>query len=668
MSYVITSSSQDRYAKASFGIEQPFQYTNYLGNAYQIPPNSKVALESIKFVRLPVFVIKEDETNIGYYNFGVEGGGGKPTIDDGSSIPLQFNLLPGNYTVTQLADGIQTALRASQYHPDDKPAVVGVNYAANGAFEGFKYTFNQTANPPNTGVPTTMMWATMASGQRQGPNDEQVTYTTNGSGVKLITGPTSIANSSPSVVMFPEHPISLNAGECIFDISGTGQYGGSANTRPKGGWIIGLSRPQRLTQTVPVAGGGNAAFGVPNNGYPSYFNNKAFGTSAETSAFFDYSVRCEPKNGLVDTFLRVTAVVAEPDTPSVKTLTRNLNYWTINNTAFTGLTGPYNFSLNASGGGTDNGSGAAAVKNITQIKFVASGEQMEIYALADVWNGTKYINGWTFIVDYTNAVITTPPANLPPIMATKWALFPKVAMFPVSSVAPAQTKEVIKFLNYSGVINTSYKYWNSSYWSDYVFGSKMGQHTLYQDVDLRVWNKIGTQNLQDTSTHSGNEYITDFVSQFIFNKNDDWTPAAYTTPNPNIMNLMGYKGDADGYVNVGDGTQSFSQIIYDSPNDEANIPTQSADTSLFVRCPSLTQTSQNFGKGSLSKIIYHCPQFSNSGTDIGALFFQPAERVYIDLNNKETLNLNEITIEIVDRNEELAYELTGNTTVCLHII
>ena len=45
MSYIITSSTQDRYPKAGFGIEQPYQYTNCLGNAYQIPPNSKVALE-----------------------------------------------------------------------------------------------------------------------------------------------------------------------------------------------------------------------------------------------------------------------------------------------------------------------------------------------------------------------------------------------------------------------------------------------------------------------------------------------------------------------------------------------------------------------------------------------------------------------------------------------
>ena len=681
MSYVITSSTQDRYAKASFGIEQPFQYTNYLGNAYEIPPNSKVALESIKFVRLPVFVIKDDETNLGYYNFGIEGGGGKPTIDDGTGLPLEFQLAPGQYTVTQLADGLQIALRESQYHPEDKPAVVGVNYAVNGAFEGFKYTFDQTPNSANTSVPTTMMWAINDIGTPGSSAVAQITYTTNGSGVKIITGPEAPTGPPPPVprqgtVMFPEYPMSLNGGECVFDITDTGEYQAAGvaplGIKPKGGWIIGLSRPQRVTQTVPTNDNNNIQFGVPNNGYPSYYNQNGLpnGASGQTAALYDYAVRLEPQKE-TDGFLKVSCVVSYVDTAGLEARSVEVNYWTIANTAFTGLTGPYNFSLNKDGGGTDNGSGSPAVKNISQIKFLANGEQMEIHALADVWNSgtSKYVNGWTFIVDYTNAAITVPPINLSPIMATNWALFPKISMYPVNSTL-TQTKEIIKFINFSAVTTSnSYTYWNSSYWSDFVFGSRMGQHTLYKDVDLRVYNRLGTQDLQDTTTGiGGNEYITDYVSQFIYNKNNDWTPAAYTSPNPNIMKLMGYKADADGYVSIADGTQTEAKIIYDSPNDSANIPTASADSSLFVRCPTLTQTSQNFGKGSMSKIIYHCPQFSNSGTDIGALFFQPAERVYIDLNNKETLNLNEITIEIVDRNEELAYELTGNTTVCLHII
>ena len=674
MSYIITSSTQDRYPKAGFGIEQPYQYTNYLGNAYQVPANSRVALESIKFVRLPVFLIKEDESNIGYYNFGVEGGGGAPTIDDGTGIPLEFKLDPGRYTVAQLESALQKALRDSQYHPNDLNAVVGANYAVNGAFEGFKYTFSQTANSLNTGVPSTMMWATPANGGQGGPATPQITYTTNGSGVKEITGPQAAGPGYPGTVMFPEYPLSLNGGECVFDISKTGKYqeNGVAplGNKPKGGWIVGLSRPQRVTSTVPTAPPSfNAAFGVPNNSYPSYYATSGFGLAQETATYYDYAVRCQPVNGS-DGLLEVSAV--ETHGGRIETKTIDIKYWDITDTAFKGLIAPYNFTDNATGGGTDDGSGNATIKNITEIKFVATGEIMEIYAKGDVYDTAtaKYVNKFTFMVDYNNA--KDDDANLPPIMATKWALFPKVSMYAVNSTL-GQTKEVIKFLNYSSVTNngSAYKYWNSSYWSDYVFGSNAGKNTFYKNIDLRHFNKLGTDGLKGVLSDAagGRIYTNGFISQFIFSKNDDWLPVDYTKPDPNIAKLMGYGTDAKGYIEPADGTLTDkTNYIYNSPNDDANVPTASADSSLFVRIPTLTQTSQNFGKGSMSKIIYHCPQFSNAGAEIGALFFQPAERVYINLNNRETLNLNEITVEVVDKNEELAYELTGNTTVCLHII
>tara|TARA_R110002096_G_scaffold55907_2_gene143107 strand:+ start:9525 stop:11546 length:2022 start_codon:yes stop_codon:yes gene_type:complete len=672
MSYIITSSTQDRYPKAGFGIEQPYQYTNYLGNAYQVPPNSRVALESIKFVRLPVFLIKEDESNIGYYNFGFEGGGGQPTIDDGTGIPLEFKLDPGRYTVAQLEGALQKALRDSQYHPNDLDAVVDSQYAVNGAFEGFKYTFSQTANSLNTGVPSTMMWATPVSGAQGGPATPQITYTTNGSGVKEITGPQAAGSGYPGTVMFPEYPLSLNGGECVFDISGTGQYQANGvaplGNKPKGGWIVGLSRPQRVTSTVPTTNG-NAAFGVPNNGYPSYFSKGGFGLDVEMAAFYDYSVRIEPVNG-GDGALRVAAVETHGGRTDTRTV--EIGYWGIANSVFASLGDAYNFTQNSTGGGTTDGAGNAVIKNITEIKFVASGEVMEIFVKGDVYDTAtaKYVNKFTFMVDFQNAAASD--INLPPIMATKWALFPKVSMFAVNSTL-GQTKEVIKFLNYSSVTNNgaAFKYWNSSYWSDYVFGSNAGTNTFYKNIDLRAYNELGTDNLQGVLSDAagGRIYTDSFVSQFIFSKNDDWLPVFYTKPDPNIAKLMGYGDDAKGYIEPADGTLTDkTKYVYISPNDDANVPTASADSSLFVRIPTLTQTSQNFGKGSMSKIVYHCPQFSNAGAEIGALFFQPAERVYINLNNRETLNLNEITVEVVDKNEELAYELTGNTTVCLHII
>lgn len=61
---------------------------------------------------------------------------------------------------------------------------------------------------------------------------------------------------------------------------------------------------------------------------------------------------------------------------------------------------------------------------------------MEIFVKGDVYNsGTaKYENEFTFMVDFQNAnAVAAGGKDLPPIMATKWALFPKVSMYSVNS-------------------------------------------------------------------------------------------------------------------------------------------------------------------------------------------------------------------------------------------
>ena len=81
----------------------------------------------------------------------------------------------------------------------------------------------------------------------------------------------------------------------------------------------------------------------------------------------------------------------------------------------------------------------------------------------------------------------------------------------------------------------------------------------------------------------------------------------------------------------------------------------------------MTFTSVNLSKGANSKILYHVPAFSNNGARLGALFFEPNERVYLKLGNTEDLYLSTVEIDIVYSDETLATDLQGKTTVCLHI-
>ena len=89
--------------------------------------------------------------------------------------------------------------------------------------------------------------------------------------------------------------------------------------------------------------------------------------------------------------------------------------------------------------------------------------------------------------------------------------------------------------------------------------------------------------------------------------------------------------------------------------------------SSFVRLRNLTTQSFNVANRSFSKILYHIPKFDNSGNELGALFFEPNERVYIKLNNSTGINVNTFDVDLVDAREVVSPTYAGTTVVCFHI-
>ena len=67
-----------------------------------------------------------------------------------------------------------------------------------------------------------------------------------------------------------------------------------------------------------------------------------------------------------------------------------------------------------------------------------------------------------------------------------------------------------------------------------------------------------------------------------------------------------------------------------------------------------------------SNIIYGCPRFDAQGNTGGRLYYEPAERVYVKLNNANSLIVNSLDIDIVDVNEKEVKDLLGNTLITLH--
>mgnify|MGYP000336016784 CR=1 FL=1 len=90
-------------------------------------------------------------------------------------------------------------------------------------------------------------------------------------------------------------------------------------------------------------------------------------------------------------------------------------------------------------------------------------------------------------------------------------------------------------------------------------------------------------------------------------------------------------------------------------------------SSAFVKLRNGPQTSFNANLGSISKILYHIPRFTNDGRQYGDMFFEAGEKTYIAMKNPDKIVLNSLDIDIVDRNDRIVKDLSGNTTVCLHI-
>ena len=66
-------------------------------------------------------------------------------------------------------------------------------------------------------------------------------------------------------------------------------------------------------------------------------------------------------------------------------------------------------------------------------------------------------------------------------------------------------------------------------------------------------------------------------------------------------------------------------------------------------------------------MLYHIPRFTNDGRQFGDLFFEVGDRTYVDLNNTDTFMLNQLQVQITDKNERIVDDLVGDTIVVFHI-
>tara|TARA_R100001463_G_scaffold26216_2_gene61556 strand:+ start:4037 stop:5872 length:1836 start_codon:yes stop_codon:yes gene_type:complete len=294
--------------------------------------------------------------------------------------------------------------------------------------------------------------------------------------------------------------------------------------------------------------------------------------------------------------------------------------------------------------------------NITDIIFNVQNERVKV----------SLINASGAVTVLTDGTNVDSSKNLKPVSMTCRYLYPKIAMGAGGTVK-IEEFEGVNIANheyYGFSVDTNgdnipcYTDWWAHAWivlGQFFTGPASQQQAQAKLIDVDFVKNITPLDLKGLNGNGQCDYKVQF-----FLANDE---RYLNTSNCNSQFLMGFPNRS--LVNVPNSTGGSSPFTKTYQSDEA--PEIKGTNTLFVRLKNMTFNSVNISKGSNSKILYHLPAFSTTGSRVGSLFFEPTERVYLKLNNTEDLFLSTVEIDIVYADETLAIDLVGKTTIALHI-
>ena len=640
MVYIVSSNiSNLGEGVSTLGINDPARYSNQLSSTFQIEPNSEIAVESVKINRNGNVQLSATNNQFNVYigddlnasGLRLEQVGGFPvsTWIRGDRGGKTSTLNPGDLT-EKISYGLQAGL---DQHPNysatwngsntDYPDIDLLN--GSGIFTGYQYLFNQNgclSVSTKTGMTTEI-------GQKGWVNstafaDIFTVASAGASGVRVKKN-TPIDLSC----MYQALPMSLASGSVSFYFDS--QANGSAGDR----WAVGLSRCT-LNEDQERIGLGN--FVIPEYYKPSY----------DVKSFFDWSV--ETVGG---------------------------GEMKIYQACVSGDGNEFKYELPE----------VWDIEDYIGIRFEAKGNEMIIWGIETGDNLDKLAGG-----KETNKDMCTKP-----IGATTQHLFPKINMFDntpsAGRVMTVQYDGVnMKTTNFDTDISTSYVYGgrlHSNTWAPpppngslisgkltyqdwWAWCFQSGNEGLAQSVDFRE-----CYDYRDVVGGGGlvfpDKYVPrglnasggiDLSTVIIMSKDEKYNGESDHTDQASAQNIMGFELSPTQTIKSQYTSASGSEVFMNSNS----VPKMVSNQSLFVRLPNLPIESYNTGKGSLSKILFHLPRFDNAGAEVGGLFFQPADRLYIPLQNTNSMRLNNLQVELCNSDEtQEQVDLVGQTVICFDI-
>lgn len=650
MTYLITSNTQKTGSEVNTtGINDPSSYVNMLSQTFEIEKDSEIAVESLKITRNGNIQLSSANNQFGVYiGHSLNGCGTDLEFDVG--FPVNTFIRGGNETLSpqSLTNNIKEGLMAGLgQHPNyvsrdsEFPKVELKN--GSGEFQGFKYTFSQSASTLKTNIP-----AVAGQGGWVSTNNSDLNCIITASGTEVVlkkNDPEELIGDLS--VIGQKFPLNMASGSFVV------YYNSSLSGSAGDFWAVGLTRATL-----------NACQSAEVNGCPYYYDNSRmtdYATGyANSKRFFDYSV--EDKG---DGKLRV---------------------------------------FYAGGNGIDNmrkvETDYGTLKNASEfigVKFTAIGDCIDVALVKP---------DGSFEVIVNNLTAVDKPPRTKSVGITNFYLYPKVNIYDDPSASRIMVVKGFDGLdiptyNFKSGVSGSFQYGGRFDTGIANVPALMG-NILTGDLTYQDWwaTQYQTGNQGLCRAFDNRSYATTSIPDLNRKGLNASGQVPYdivliTAPSEAYNGL--YNGGSRGNIGdfgdrtevYGDYTDSFgAQNILGFENvppqavntfvsstqgnlvelESKTVPKMVSSKSLFIRLPDMPINSFNSGKGSVSKILYHMPRFDNSGAEVGGLYFQPPERLYIPLNNIEKIRLNNIKVELCNIDETNGNtDLVGQTIVCFDI-
>jgi hypothetical protein len=607
MSLLVTSNTPDNLNSGynQEGLNKSYSYQNNLNDTFKIPANSEIAVQSVKINRSGNIDINESNSIYSFY-FGEE-------ITE--YIGKQRSVLSIPWS-TSFAIDPEELYKGTGTEDVVLDGNLIQNFSGNvdNIARMMKASLNRALWHPN-------LMQNASTGRNAGAS---VTPLRNGSGIDWLGWDIKVTNTDSS-----KNETNISASWMGADYNGTDA---GANYT----WDAGLSKLTcpllndrscvGIDYPISLANGSfsvtiNASSSYHRIGLcraledepPDYFDNK------NGDNFYDYVVEIENGGDISVQF-------AGSDEQGELTMTP-LNYGAVLN-ASTNVIEKIHFNI----------------KN-ERVKISLEDDKGVIYVLCDGTSGTS-------------------ASNVKPVGMTCRYLYPKIDLVAGKHIiidefqgVDIANHEYYGYTSEDGVEIPTY----TDYWAHVFLSSDAGNNELgralrqAEEIDTEFSKNINRINQVGLN---GNGQC-DYKVSFFFAPDVRY----WNTARCNTQFLMGFPNRS--LVNVPTSTAAASPYTLTFQSDSP--PELKGTQSLFIRIKNMTFSSVNLAKGANSKILYHIPAFANTGTRVGALFFEPNERVYLKLNNTTDLFLSTVEIDVVYADETLATDLQGKTTVVLHV-